>query len=141
MAQYIVINEHSPDQCSAMEAAIPKLPPELKGTDFYCTCPGGVHGYFMIFEGDSAEEVLGIVPADDREALLREAFRAGVKAAILVQRFQIYGEVWCSVCGSTWADLRDALDRLELRPVKSSGRLYRHQSEWGDDHPGNLVII
>jgi hypothetical protein len=48
VAQYMVINEHDPEQCAAMEAGIPKLSPELKGTDFHCTCPGGVHGYFMI---------------------------------------------------------------------------------------------
>lgn len=31
MAQYMVINEHAPDECGAIEAAIPKLLPELKG--------------------------------------------------------------------------------------------------------------
>jgi hypothetical protein len=79
VAQYMVINEHDPEQCSAMEAGIPKLPPELKGTDFYCTCPGGVHGYFMIQEGDSAEEVLALLPNEMKlgstKALVLEIFK------------------------------------------------------------------
>jgi hypothetical protein len=79
MAQYIVINEHDPEQCAAMEAGIPNLPPELKGQDFYCTCPGGVHGYFMIREGDSAEEVLALLPKEMKlgstKALVLEAFK------------------------------------------------------------------
>jgi hypothetical protein len=62
MSRFIVVNEHSADQCKAMEADIPNIPPELKGKDFYCTCPGGAHGYFMFLEGDSAEDVLGMLP-------------------------------------------------------------------------------
>jgi hypothetical protein len=66
MAKYMVINEHSAEQCQAMEAALPKLPAHLKGADFYCTCPGGVHGYFMILDGDSVEDVLGGMPDELR---------------------------------------------------------------------------
>jgi hypothetical protein len=79
VAQYMVINEHGPEHCDAMEAGIPKLSSELKGTDFYCTCPGGVHGYFMIREGDSAEEVLGLLPDEMKlgstKALVLETFK------------------------------------------------------------------
>jgi hypothetical protein len=62
-----------------MEAGIPKIPPALKGKDFYCTCPGGVHGYFMILEGDSAQEVLALLPEEVKlgstKALVLEAFK------------------------------------------------------------------
>jgi hypothetical protein len=79
VANYMVINEHDPEQCGPMEAAIPKLPPELKGTDFHCTCPGGVHGYFMLREGDSAEEVLAILPDEMKlgstRAMVLETFK------------------------------------------------------------------
>jgi hypothetical protein len=79
MAQYMVINEHAPEDCGAMEAGIPRLPLELKGADFYCTCPGGVHGYFMIREGDSAEEVLAPLPDEMKlgttKALVLEVFK------------------------------------------------------------------
>lgn len=79
MAQYIIINTHTPEQCEAMEAGIPKLPPALKGKDFYCTCPGGVHGYFMFHEGDSSEEVLADFPEEvllgNTKALVLEVFK------------------------------------------------------------------
>jgi hypothetical protein len=55
------------------------MEPGIKGTDFYCTCPGGVHGYFMIQEGDSAEEVLGLLPKEMKlgstRALVLEIFK------------------------------------------------------------------
>lgn len=79
MTKYMVINEHSPEQCEAMEEGLPKLPPHLKGADFYCTCPGGVHGYYMILEGDSTEEVLGGMPDElklgSTKALALEIFK------------------------------------------------------------------
>ena len=79
MATYMVINDHSPEDCGAMEAGLPNLTPELKGTDFYCTCPGGVHGYFMILTGDSAEEVLANLPRElkmgSTKALVLEVFK------------------------------------------------------------------
>ena len=80
MPQYMIVNEHDPDQCEAMDAGIPKLPPELRGKDFYCTCPGGVHGYFMILEGDSAEEILGRFP---------EEFRMGPTKALALEVFKL----------------------------------------------------
>ena len=79
MAQYMVINEHGPEHCDVMEAGIPKLSSELKGTEFYCTCPGGRHGYFMVLEGDSAEEVLALLPEEAKlgstKALVLEVFK------------------------------------------------------------------
>jgi hypothetical protein len=79
MAQYMVVNEHGPEHCDVMEAGIPKLSSKLKGTEFYCTCPGGLHGYFMIREGDSAEEVLALLPDEMKlgstKALVLEVFK------------------------------------------------------------------
>jgi hypothetical protein len=62
MGRYIVLNTHAPAECEPMEADIGKLPPELKGKDFMCTCPAGEHAYYMIVEGDTAEQVLGYLP-------------------------------------------------------------------------------
>lgn len=62
MSRYLVLNTHAPEECESMEADIGKLPPELKGRDFMCTCPAGEHAYYMIVEGDTAEQVLGHFP-------------------------------------------------------------------------------
>lgn len=64
MSLYMVVNEHQPEDCQPMEAGIPKIPAALRGTDFYCTCPGGTHGFFILMEGDSAEQVLGLLPEE-----------------------------------------------------------------------------
>src|SRR6266511_252029 len=37
MAQYMIINSHTPEECEGMESDVDKLPPALKGADFYCT--------------------------------------------------------------------------------------------------------
>lgn len=62
MGRYIVLNIHAPHECEAMEVDADKIGPELKGQDFLCTCPAGEHGYFMILEGQTAEQVLGYFP-------------------------------------------------------------------------------
>ena len=62
MGRYMVLNTHAPEQCEPMEADVDKIPPELKGQDFYCTCPGGEHAYYMFIEGDTSEQVLGLYP-------------------------------------------------------------------------------
>jgi hypothetical protein len=62
MGRYIVLNTHTPAECESMEADADKMGPELRGLDFLCTCPAGEHGYYMIVEGDSAEQVLGFFP-------------------------------------------------------------------------------
>jgi hypothetical protein len=68
MPQYMVINSHTPPECETMEADIDKLPPLLRGADFYCTCLFGEHAYYMFLEGDSSEEVLGLLPASLRNS-------------------------------------------------------------------------
>jgi hypothetical protein len=62
--QFIIVNEHDAADCEPMEAGIPKIPAQWKGTKFYCTCPSGTHGYFMIVEGDSVEHVTELLPAE-----------------------------------------------------------------------------
>jgi hypothetical protein len=81
MAQpYIIVNEHSSQECAAMDAGIPKLPDQWKGTNFYCTCPGGVHGYFIIVEAETAEEVMRLLPTE---------FHAGRTKALALEIFQL----------------------------------------------------
>jgi len=81
MAQrYIIVNEHDPDDCEPMEAGIPKIPEQWRGTQFYCTCPGGVHGYFMIVEAGSAEEVMRLLPQE---------VQAGRTKALALEVFQL----------------------------------------------------
>jgi len=62
MGRYLVLNTHAPEECEAMEADMEILGPELKGRDFLCTCPAGEHAFYMILEGDTAEQVLGYFP-------------------------------------------------------------------------------
>ena len=81
MAQpYIIVNEHDPEDCEAMDAGIPKFPEQWRGTSFYCTCPGGTHGYFMIVEANSTEEVMQLLPAE---------FQAGSTKALPLEIFQL----------------------------------------------------
>lgn len=62
MGRYLVLNTHAPEECEPMEADVGKIGPELKGKDFLCTCPGGEHAYYMVLDGDTAEQVLGYFP-------------------------------------------------------------------------------
>ena len=80
MAQYIVINEHTSEQCGPMEKDMDKIPDRLRGLDFLCTCPGGVHGYYMVIEGDSSEDVLRALP---------ESMRLGSTKAVPLEIFKL----------------------------------------------------
>jgi hypothetical protein len=60
----MVINEHAPAECEPMEAGLDHLPAHLKGKDFYCTCPFGRHGFYMILEGESSEQVVQGLPTE-----------------------------------------------------------------------------
>jgi hypothetical protein len=62
LPRYLLINSHTPEECEGMEVDADKLPPVLRGADFYCTCPFGEHGYYLFLEGDSSEEVMALVP-------------------------------------------------------------------------------
>lgn len=45
---------------------MPHLPDRMKGRDFICTCPYGEHGFYMILEGESSEELIGALPTELR---------------------------------------------------------------------------
>ncbi|MGH2727143.1 MAG: hypothetical protein ACRDKS_09215 [Actinomycetota bacterium] len=45
-----------------MEADAGNLPAELKGQDYYWTCPGGEHAYYLFLEGDTAEAIMNVLP-------------------------------------------------------------------------------
>ena len=63
MAQtYLIINTHAPDQCEPMEADMDRLPDELKGKDFYCTCPHGIHGYYLFVDAESSDKAIEHLP-------------------------------------------------------------------------------
>ena len=64
MALFMVLNSHPPEVCEAMEedASEDRLPKALKGKQFYCTCPGGEHNYYMFLEGNSSEEIMTTLP-------------------------------------------------------------------------------
>ncbi|HJU81700.1 MAG TPA: hypothetical protein VJ796_08105 [Acidimicrobiia bacterium] len=75
---YMVINKHQPEDCEPMDAGISRVGEHLKGKDFYCTCPFGEHGFYMILEGTSSEEVIEGLPVEWRKgtrALALEVFR------------------------------------------------------------------
>jgi hypothetical protein len=78
MQRYFVINSHSAEECEPMEVAMDRLPAHLEGQEFICTCPEGPHAFYMILEGDTAEEVIAGLPREWRagtEAYPVEIFR------------------------------------------------------------------
>jgi hypothetical protein len=67
MAQpYMLVNEHDPEGCEPMEAGLARMSDELRGKEFYCTCPFGRHGYFLVVEADSAQHAMEIIPPEWR---------------------------------------------------------------------------
>ena len=62
MARFMVLNSHEAEDCERMEEDVERLPPVLKGQDFYCTCPAGEHAYYMFLEGNTGEEILNTLP-------------------------------------------------------------------------------
>lgn len=64
MQPFLVINHHEPQECEAV--GVEGAPPRLKGTKFYCPCPFGEHAFYMIVEGDTAEEIIQGLPPSMR---------------------------------------------------------------------------
>lgn len=61
-----------------MDAGIERVGEHLTGKDFYCTCPGGEHGFYMLLEGESSDEVIRGLPSEwqpGTRALPVEGFR------------------------------------------------------------------
>ena len=78
MGTYIVVNKHRAEECLPMDAGIGRISPRLRGQTFYCSCPYGEHGFYMILEGSSAEDVIGDLPGEWRpgtRAIPLELFR------------------------------------------------------------------
>ena len=78
MPEYIVVNQHRPEDCDPMEAGLRHLPRELSGRDFYCTCPFGAHGFYLVVEARTAEDAIKRLPVEWRQgsrALQIETFR------------------------------------------------------------------
>jgi hypothetical protein len=78
MGTYMVINKHRPEECLPMDAGIARLSPRLRGQPFYCPCPFGEHGFYMLIEGTSSDDVIGQLPVDWRpgtRAVPMEVFR------------------------------------------------------------------
>lgn len=71
MGQFLVINHHTPEECEAISPGIERPPARLKGTKFYCPCPYGEHSFYMVLEGNSAENILESLPP---------SFRPGTRA-------------------------------------------------------------
>jgi hypothetical protein len=67
MAQtYLIVNNHEAEQCEAMEADMDRLPEQLKGKEFFCTCPHGVHGYYLFVDAESSDQAIDVLPPSFR---------------------------------------------------------------------------
>ena len=70
MQRYLVVNSHTAEECEPMETAMYHLPAHLEGKDFLCTCPEGPHAFYMVVEGDTAEEVIAGLPPEWRRGTM-----------------------------------------------------------------------
>lgn len=64
MTPFLVINRHAPEACEAIGPGLKRPPAHLKGTKFYCPCPYGEHSFYMVVEGNSAEDVIQSLPPE-----------------------------------------------------------------------------
>ena len=72
----------------------------------------------------------------------RDEFMAGIKAAFVVGQMNRLGQVLCGGCGAASDDLSSAFKELDVVPAaRPAGAGYRGGLDWGDDHPGNLLLI
>jgi hypothetical protein len=65
MPQFLIHNRHEPEECQALYEeyeAMGGLPAAFKGHEYFCTCPTGDHGAYVIVDGDSADAVLAMLP-------------------------------------------------------------------------------
>ena len=96
-----------------------------------------VEGMSLFFIDDVVLE-----PVLDGPAEARAEFMAGIKAAFIVSQMNRLGQVLCGGCGVTRNDLASAFTDLQLAPATAmTGVSYRGGLEWGDDHPGNLILM
>ena len=65
MAHFLIHNRHEPEECQVLYdeyQAMGGLPAPFKGHEYFCTCPVGDHGAYVIVDGDSADQVLAMLP-------------------------------------------------------------------------------
>jgi hypothetical protein len=67
MPQFMLHHTHRPEQCREMFEAAVGWTSELKGKEFFCSCPGGEHGGFFITEAADAAAAVAQLPARHRE--------------------------------------------------------------------------
>lgn len=66
MGSYFIVNQHAPEECEPMEAPMDRLPVHLHGREFICTCPEGPHAFYLLVEGNTAEQVIKALPSEWR---------------------------------------------------------------------------
>ncbi|MFN2545041.1 MAG: hypothetical protein ABR600_10815 [Actinomycetota bacterium] len=65
MAQFLIHNRHEPAECEVLSQeyeAVGGMPAALDGHEYFCTCPTGDHGAYVIAEADSADSILAMLP-------------------------------------------------------------------------------
>ncbi len=66
MASFLIQNRHAAEECQALSdeyEAMGGLPTAFRGHEYFCTCPTGDHGAYVIVDGDSADTVLAMLPS------------------------------------------------------------------------------
>ena len=65
MASFLIHNRHQAAECPVLYEeyeAMGGVPALLRGHEYFCTCPTGDHGAYVVVEGASADEVLAMLP-------------------------------------------------------------------------------
>ena len=65
MARFLIRNRHEPEECQVLYEeyeALGGLPAAFKGHEYFCTCPTGDHGSYVVVDGGTADEVLAMLP-------------------------------------------------------------------------------
>jgi hypothetical protein len=65
MATFLIHNRHQAAECPVLDEeyqAMGGVPAALRGHEYFCTCPTGDHGAYVVVDGDSADQVLAMLP-------------------------------------------------------------------------------
>ena len=65
MATFLIHNRHAPEECQVLAEeyeAIGGLPAPFRGHEYFCTCPAGDHGAYVVVDGGSADAVFAMLP-------------------------------------------------------------------------------
>ncbi|HEX9892103.1 MAG TPA: hypothetical protein VGB28_08585 [Actinomycetota bacterium] len=66
MDSFMVINRHGPEECESLMPGLERPPEHLRGKPFWCPCPHGEHSFYMVVEGETAEDVIQGLPVEWR---------------------------------------------------------------------------